>query len=111
MSIDKRDIKRLKKRLQLRYGLEQPEKLGFTEDISTTGIFIRTPQVIQPGKILYVEFRLNDDTLILIKGRIMWAKKVPQNLMVKVKGGMGVHILSFEKGEEDYLRMCEGLRR
>ena len=108
MSTDKRAGNRRKRRFQLRYGLEQPDKNGFTEDISDTGIFIRSPQVIQPGKILFVELRLKNDATILIKGRIMWAKRVPQNLMVKVKGGMGVRIISFEHGEEDYRQICSG---
>ena len=111
MSIDKRVSKRRNRRFQLRFGLEQPNKIGFTEDISDTGIFVRSPQVLQPGKILYVELKLKDDSTILIKGRIMWAKKVPQNLMNKVKGGMGVRIISFEHGEEDYRLICSGPKR
>jgi Tfp pilus assembly protein PilZ len=111
MAFDKRDIKRQKKRLQLRYGLEEPNKLGFTEDISATGIFIKTPVVMDPGKILFVEFRLADASTILVKGRIMWAKRVPQSLLGKVKGGMGVHILSFERGEEEYRQLCLRWRR
>ncbi len=111
MSIDKRNIKRHKKRLQLRFGLEEPNKLGFTEDISDTGIFIKSPMVMNPGKILYVEFRLPDNSTILVKGRIMWAKRVPQALLGKVKGGMGVHILSFESGEEEYRQLCLKLNR
>ena len=111
MSIDKRVGDRHKRRFQLRYGLEQPDKIGFTEDISDTGIFVMSPQVLQPGKILFVELRLRDDTLVLIKGRIMWAKRVPQNLMRKVKGGMGVRIISFEQGEEAYRQLCASLKR
>lgn len=111
MSIDKREDSRHRRRFQLRYGLEKPDKLGFTEDISETGIFIRSPQVLQPGKILHVELKLSDGTLVLVKGRIMWAKRVPQNLMNKVKGGMGIRILSFEKGEADYQEICNTLNR
>ena len=112
MSTDKRDETRRSRRFQLRFGLEQPpDKLGFTEDISETGIFIRSPQVIQPGKLLFVEIRLKDESTILFKGRIMWAKRVPKTLMNKVKGGMGVRILSFEHGEEEYREICAGLRR
>jgi Tfp pilus assembly protein PilZ len=111
MSIDKRDLKRHKKRIQLRYGLEGPDKIGFTEDISDTGIFIKSPLVVNPGKTIYVEFRLQDNSSILVKGRVMWAKRVPQSLLRKVKGGMGIHILSFEQGEEQYRQLCEGLIR
>jgi Tfp pilus assembly protein PilZ len=111
MSIDKRDIKRHKKRIQLRYGLEGPDKIGFTEDISDTGIFIKSPQVMNPGKIIFVELRLSDQSNILVKGRVMWAKKVPQSLLGKVKGGMGIHILTFEQGEEEYHKLCASLVR
>ena len=67
--------------------------------------------VMQPGKLLFVELKLKDGSTILFKGRIMWAKRVPQNLMNKVKGGMGVRILSFEHGEADYREICAGLKR
>jgi hypothetical protein len=110
MSIDKRDIARHKKRIKLRFGVEEPNKLGFTEDISTTGVFIKSPMVITPGKTLFVEFNLPDGEIILLKGRIMWAKRVPQSLLGKVKGGMGIHILSFTKGEDLYRQLCESLR-
>ena len=111
MSIDKRDIARHKKRIQLRFGLEEANKIGFTEDISTTGIFIKSPMVMNPGKIIFVELKLADDSIITIKGRIMWAKRVPQSLLGKVKGGMGIHIVSFEKGEEEYHQLCASLIR
>ena len=111
MSIDKRDITRHKKRIQLRFGLEEAKTIGFTEDISTTGIFIKSPMVMNPGKILFVEFKLADDSIITIKGRIMWAKRVPQSLLGKVKGGMGIHILSYVQGEEEYRQLCASLMR
>lgn len=111
MAIDKRGNARHRRRIQLRYGLDGPDRIGFTEDISDTGIFIMSPMVIPPGKILFVELTLNDGTTILVKGRIMWAKKVPQNLLRKVKGGMGVRILSFESGEGAYRELCESLQR
>lgn len=111
MSIDKRVDPRHRKRLQLRYGLDEPTKIGFTEDISDTGIFIRSPVVMQPGKILHVDLQAGNGTHIRLKGRIMWAKRVPQNLMNKVKGGMGLRILGFEEGEEAYHELCAGLKR
>lgn len=111
MSIDKRIGKRHKRRFQLRYGVDEPSRLAFTEDISDTGFFIMSPMVVQPGTILFVELMLNDGATILIKGRIMWAKKVPQNLMRKVKGGMGVRILSFASGEDAYRQLCASLMR
>lgn len=111
MSIDKRIGKRHKRRFQLRYGPEEPSRIAFTEDISDSGFFIMSPMVVQPGTLLYVELMMHDSSTILIRGRIMWAKKVPQNLMRKVKGGMGIRILAFEHGEDAYRQLCASLKR
>ena len=32
----------------------------------------------------------------------MWAKRVPRNALQVMKGGMGVRVLAFEKGEREF---------
>ena len=100
-----RYIKRLKKRLTVRFGQDAAEKLAFTEDISRTGIFIKTPYIIQPGKPIKVAFDLDQQTVEL-EGTVVWAKKVPANLIrIAHKCGLGVRITRFVQGEEAYLRL------
>jgi len=113
---EKRYLKRYLKRLKVRYGLEQPVKLAFTEDISTTGIFIRTYDVIKPGIVILVEIYLSDDTKIMFKGRVMWEKKLPPALVGQAKkAGMGIKIVEFLSDGESvwkkYIESCADLQK
>ena len=113
---EKKHLKRYIKRLRVRYGLEKPVKLAFTEDISTTGIFIRTHDVINPGSVILVEIYLSDDTKIMFKGRVMWEKKLPPALVGQAKkAGMGIKIVEFlsdgERVWKKYIESCADLHK
>jgi len=106
---EKRDLKRFRKRLQLRYGPEGPSRVGFTEDLSDTGIFLRSTYVHNPNTILEISMNVNGQGDVVFKGRVMWARKVPSNLMNKVKGGMGIRILKFIEGEDTYRDLLDSM--
>lgn len=106
MKHDKRNNERFSKRLSLKFGTEEPGTIGFTEDISDTGIFIRSAAPVAPGTILVVEIKTVSKEIVRLKGRIMWARKVPQNMMHRIKGGMGFRISAFLAGEEIYHQLC-----
>ena len=102
MANDNRDIVRHKKRLAVRFGIEEAKKVAFTEDISCTGMFIKTPNVCSPNTMIRIEFELANNKVEL-EARVMWAKKVPQNLFHLVKkSGMGVCFLRFHSGEDHF---------
>ncbi|TYP00118.1 PilZ domain-containing protein [Geothermobacter ehrlichii] len=107
---DNRTQPRHRKRIQVRYGVEHPSRIAFTEDVSDEGFFIRSALVQKPGTILQVEMITPEGEVVLLEGRIRWAKKVPPNLLARVKGGMGIKIRSFHQGEEAYRRLCQTLR-
>lgn len=106
---ERRELKRYRKRLQLRYGPDGAGRVGFTEDLSDTGIFLRSTFVHGPNTVLQVFMNVEGTQDVVFKGRVMWARKVPHNLMNKIKGGMGIHILAFEKGEDLYRSLVESL--
>jgi len=109
---EKRDIKRKRKRLKVRFGIEEPRKMAFTDDVSNDGIFIMTAAPEKPGMVLNLEITLPDESLVLCQGRIHWAKRVPLNMLRLVnKGGMGLKILSFTQGEQAYEEFVESLKR
>ena len=109
---EKRNLKRKKKRVKVRFGIDEPKKFAFSDDISSEGIFIKTAAPEQPGKLLFLEITLPDETRVLCKGRIHWAKRVPPNMLRLVgKGGMGVRILSFGEGQQAYEEFVESLHR
>lgn len=107
---EKRDIRRIKKRIPIRFGIDEATRMAFTEDISMTGMFIRTANIAQPNSNIRILFELPDGTAISIEARVMWAKKVPQNLFHLVKkSGMGVRFLHFNCGENAYDDFFEGI--
>jgi hypothetical protein len=105
MANDKRDIERHKKRLTVRFGIEEANRVAFTEDISITGMFIKTPNICPPNTKIRIEFEIAN-MKVELEGRVMWAKKVPQNLFHLVKkSGMGIRFLRFHSGE-DHFKNC-----
>lgn len=103
---EKRDMKRHLRRLHVKFGTDAPNRLGFTGDISIEGMFIKSTNVSQPGTKLKIELTLPDKKTVVAEGIVMWAKKVPPQVIHLVKkAGMGVRITRFISGHEDYLRL------
>jgi hypothetical protein len=99
MTGDKQNIVRLKKRLTVHFGIEEANRVAFSENVSLTGMFIRTPNIYPPNTRIRIEFELANNKVEL-EARVMWAKQVPQNLFHLVKKcGMGVRFLRFHSGE------------
>ena len=107
---EKRNLDRHRKRYTLRFGSDEPIRLAFTEDISTTGIFIKTAAIVPVGSIIRLELDLDATLKVQLEARVMWAKKVaPQMLHLVKKSGMGVRIIRFISGEKEYALHCEEL--
>ncbi len=100
---DKRNRTRLKKRVALQFGTgETVDRKAFTEDISPMGMFIKTANVSNPNTVIKVEIN-HEGCTICFEARVMWAKRVPQNLFHLVKkSGMGIRIIRFNCGREWY---------
>ncbi|NVN89966.1 MAG: PilZ domain-containing protein [Desulfuromonadales bacterium] len=104
---DKRSPTRHKKRFSVHFGVEEANRVAFTEDVSLTGMFLRSLNVCPPNTKIRIEFLLENENSVVLEARVMWAKKVPQNLFHLVKkSGMGVRILRFHSGEEHFRRFC-----
>jgi len=107
---EKRDLDRHRKRFIISFGPDEPEFKAFTEDISTTGLFIKTAKTYPPGSRLLVQLELDEQRKVLMETRVMWAKKVPPQMIHLVKkSGMGVRIIRFVSGEAYYCELCEEL--
>lgn len=104
---EKRVEKRHRKRMPLRFGTDGQLRLAFTEDISSDGLFIITPNVFPPRTQILVELNIPGHDPVSLVGIVRWAKKLPPAFMNKIKGGMGVRITSFHSGEEVYRMLCE----
>jgi hypothetical protein len=107
---EKRYEKRLRKRLPLKFGTDGMLRIGFTEDLSDDGFFIRTVNVLAPNTKVLVELALPGNEAITLEGTVRWARKVPPLLLQKAKGGIGIRITRFLSGEAFYREICKGLR-
>lgn len=107
---EKRDITRHNKRLPLRFGIDTPTRLAFTEDVSAHGLFIKTTHLCPPGTRIQVELTLPGDDSVFLEGMVRWTKKVPPQMIHLVKkSGMGVMITKFIAGEESYRHFIDEL--
>lgn len=105
---DKRTPLRHKKRISVRFGIDIASRVAFTEDISVAGMFLKSLNVCPPNTRIMIELSPDDIHSVVLEARVMWAKKVPQNLFHLVrKSGMGVRILRFHAGEAHYRRYCD----
>lgn len=107
---EKRKIMRLQKRLKLRYGINKPTSLAFSEDFSEQGLFIRAVNVILPGSTIKIDLFLPDNDPVALEGRIIWGRRVPGSLIhLAKKSGMGVLITKIVSNEEKYRLFCRAL--
>jgi len=77
--MEKRRALRYKKRLTVNFGIDSPDKIGFVEDISSTGVRIKTNHVFKPGTILKLSIEDNNINM-LAEGIVTWARKAHLNL-------------------------------
>ena len=103
----KRVTNRARKRLMVRFGVAKPDRTAFTKNISETGLFINTNQVVRPGTMVQVEVHFPDRTFSHW-ARVVWAKQVPAQLAHIVECGMGIRFMDASADwPEYYLRWKE----
>lgn len=106
-----RKLARKNKRLKMRFGIEEPTRAAFTGNASTGGIHVVTNMPEHPGTHVKMWIELPDGQVVIIRGVVCWAKKVPANLMRMSKfAGMGVKFIHFDSGRQAYQEFVESLR-
>ncbi len=106
MTEKRRDIRK-NRRLELRFGTDEPKKLAFSVDITRQGFFIQSSAVFPPGTRLIVVMNMGHGQQVGMEVRVQWAKRVPPQLVRAVKkAGMGVKIITFLQGEAIYSSYC-----
>ena len=87
-----RRIKRARSRLLVRFGTTVPDKMGFTKNVSESGLFIHTNQVFRPGTTVQLSVQF-PDRVLTFWGRVIWAKRVPPQLAHILECGMGIRFM------------------
>ena len=98
--------KRVAIKLNVNFGIRDISNIGFTEDISASGIFLKTAVVFPVGRDLKVEIIASDGAIVRLIGFVHWSKKVAPNLVWSVNdAGMGIQIVKFVCGQDHYYKM------
>jgi hypothetical protein len=103
--VDSRLEQRNKKRLSVKFGYDKLEHIGYLSDVSSQGFFVESRIVYKSGIVLKCELTTRNGEIILIEGRVQWSKKGAMRHSHIVKSGMGIYILKFLKGEDEYLTL------
>lgn len=100
--------RRHRKRISLKFGIGELEKIGFTDDLNHEGLFIRTSVVARVGTTILVQIQ-HPKGDVLLTGEVRWAKRIPSNVLHKLKGGMGIKIVNITSNAELYHALCDEL--
>jgi len=93
-------------KIQVNFGLHDVANMGFTEDISVSGIFLKTAMVFPVGSQLRIEMVPDVGSVIRLLGKVHWSKQVAPNLVWSVAdAGMGVQVVKFLQGQDEYYRL------
>jgi len=83
---------RMRRRIQIRYGVGKPEFTGYSGNISRSGLMIRALRVFEPGTVLDLEV-LVGETPYRVRGKVRWAREGNVTLLQTGRIGMGVQFV------------------
>ena len=92
MSKGKQSSKRARKRVEVRFGPEQPQFIGYSGNVSRSGIMVRAIRVFAPGTVLNLELKFPDATFN-VRGEVVWAREGPVQFLSTGRVGMGINFV------------------
>ncbi len=98
-------------RVQVNFGLHDIANMGFTEDISVSGIFLKTAVVFPVGSQLRIEMHPDSGGVVRLLGQVHWSKAVAPNLVWSIAdAGMGVQVFRFLQGQDIYYQLLDQIK-
>jgi len=95
-------------RVQARYGVNGLDRTAFTNNVSLSGLFLRTNMVYRPGTTIQLELVFPEESIGLW-AQVIWSKKVPPQLAQTLHCGMGIRFINpGPDWEEAFDRWQEG---
>jgi len=88
----KQKNKRARRRVEVRFGPDEPQFVGFSGNVSRTGIMVRAVRVFAPGTVLNLELKFPGGTFH-VRGEVVWAREGPVQFLSSGRVGMGITFL------------------
>lgn len=95
--------RRARKRVEVRYGPDEPRFIGYSGNVSKSGIMVRAVRVFAPGTILTLELKLPGGT-VRVRGLVIWAREGSVQWMATGRVGMGI---TFIDPPEDIVSLAQ----
>jgi len=86
-------VRRTRRRLTVRFGVDEPDVTGYTKNISRSGLYIETNRAADPGTPLQLQIDAGDRVLAM-QGVVVWARRYPPSFARVRRGGMGCRFVS-----------------
>ena len=90
---DTRRHERVRIRLDVSYGIHQPDRKAVADNISEAGLYLNTNDVFGVGTrlVLRIEF---PHVSVWHSGEVVWACRVPDHLRDSMMCGMGIRFIN-----------------
>jgi PilZ domain len=86
----KRAFERKKRRLLAEFTIDGNHYSGFTNDVSPSGIFVRSSRLPDLDQPLAVTLHLPDDKRIVVRGKVVRSFRVPATLSRVIPSGFAL---------------------
>jgi hypothetical protein len=103
---ERRAFGRKKRRFLVEFSLEGTQYSGFTNDVSPSGIFVRSNRLPDPGMPLSMNLHLPDGKHIVLRGKVVRSFRVPAALSRLIPSGFAIHLTDTP---EDYYQFLATL--
>jgi hypothetical protein len=100
---ERRKARRYGRRLTVRWGEAGFEHGGFTQDISSSGMFVVSRALPEVGKRVHLQVQVTATQTAHFEGRVQRHKQAPRALQSVAPTGFGVSFIPLEELVEDIL--------
>jgi hypothetical protein len=91
---EKRQQRRFKRRLMVKFGEKELSQSGFTADVSSSGLFIISSALPALDARLHIQLFVEPERYVFFEGEVRRQKVVPMELRSIERSGFGVRLLS-----------------
>lgn len=102
----KRSFERKKRRLLVEFTIDGTHYSGFTNDVSPTGIFVRSSRLPDLDQALAVTLHLPEGKHLVLRGKVVRSIRVPATLSRVIPSGFA---LTLSDSPEDYFQFLTTL--
>ena len=103
---EKRFSTRRKRRYLVEWIAEEIVCTGFTEDISATGIFVRSAFIPRVGTVLALQLLVPAGGKLKVRGRVVRSHRVPQQMRSVHPSGFAIRL---SEAPEEYFQLLASL--